>query len=341
MKKFTIPIFIPELACPFQCLYCNQKKISGSINIPNAEEVSKMIEDYLQTMPLDSAHIEIGFFGGNFTGISCEDQKYYLELAQPFLRSKRVQSIRISTRPDYIDLERLNLLKKYGIETIELGAQSMDDEVLLHSGRGHLSEDVEVASRMILENGFKLGLQMMIGLPGDTKEKAIRTAQQIIDLGADNTRIYPCLVIKDTKLAEYYQDGTYNPLSLEEAVDWTTEILQLFENADVKVLRVGLHPSEGLISGDDLLGGPFHPSFKELVLSDIWLHKFQKITAKAAKAFTTDKADQIEIFVAPKQLNHAIGYNSSNKIYLQSKYKSIKFKLDEKLKKRDFYVNYY
>lgn len=332
MKKFTIPIFIPELACPFQCLYCNQKKISGSINIPNSQEISEMIEDYLKTMPQESARIEIGFFGGNFTGISCEDQQHYLELAQPFLLSKRVQSIRISTRPDYIDLERLNLLKKYGVETIELGAQSMDDEVLLNSGRGHLSEDVEVAAKLILENGFKLGLQMMIGLPGDDKEKAIATANQIIKLGADNTRIYPCLVIKDTKLAEYYQDGSYQALSMEEAIDWTTEILQLFENAKVKVLRVGLHPSEGLISGDDLLGGPFHPSFKELVLSNIWLRKFKKIEPKA---------ESIEVFVGSKQLNHAIGYNSSNKNYLQSQYKSVKFKLDEKLKNRDFYVNYY
>lgn len=331
MKKFTIPIFIPELACPFQCLYCNQKKISGSINIPNSQEISEMIEDYLKTMPQESAHIEIGFFGGNFTGISCEDQQHYLELAQPFLLSKRVQSIRISTRPDYIDLERLNLLKRYGVETIELGAQSMDDEILLNSGRGHLSEDVEVAAKLILENGFKLGLQMMIGLPGDDKKKAIATANQIIKLGADNTRIYPCLVIKDTKLAEYYQDGSYNPLSLEEAIDWTTEILQLFENAKVKVLRVGLHPSEGLISGDDLLGGPFHSSFKELVLSNIWLRKFKKIEPKA---------ESIEVFVGSKQLNHAIGYNSSNKNYLQSQYKSVKFKLDETLKNRDFYVNY-
>lgn len=331
MKKFTIPIFIPELACPFQCLYCNQKKISGSINIPNSQEISEMIEDYLKTMPQESAHIEIGFFGGNFTGISCEDQQHYLELAQPFLLSKRVQSIRISTRPDYIDLERLNLLKRYGVETIELGAQSMDDEILLNSGRGHLSEDVEVAAKLILENGFKLGLQMMIGLPGDDKKKAIATANQIIKLGADNTRIYPCLVIKDTKLAEYYQNGTYKPLSIEEAIDWTTEILQLFENAKVKVLRVGLHPSEGLISGDDLLGGPFHSSFKELVLSNIWLRKFKKIEPKA---------ESIEVFVGSKQLNHAIGYNSSNKNYLQSQYKSVKFKLDETLKNRDFYVNY-
>lgn len=331
MKKFTIPVFIPELACPFQCLYCNQQKISGSISIPKAPEISLMIEDYLKTMPKDSAHIEIGFFGGNFTGISCEDQQQYLEIAQPFLKSKRVQSIRISTRPDYIDHERLKLLKKYGVETIELGAQSMDDNVLLKSGRGHLSKDVETAAELILKHGFKLGLQMMIGLPGDDKEKAIQTAKQIIKLGADNTRIYPTLVIKDTRLAEYYMKGTYKPLSLEDAVDWTTDIIQLFENAELKILRVGLHPSEGLINGDDLLAGPFHPSFKELVLSNIWLSKLQKIESKA---------DHIEVFVGSKQLNHAIGYDSSNKTYLQSKYKNVKFKQDASLKNREFYVNY-
>lgn len=331
MKRFTIPIFIPELACPFQCLYCNQQKISGSISIPKAPEINLMIEDYLKTMPKDSAHIEIGFFGGNFTGISCEDQQEYLSIAQPFLISNQVQSIRISTRPDYIDIERLKLLKEYGVETIELGAQSMDDDVLLNSGRGHLSKDVELAAELILKQGFKLGLQMMIGLPGDTKEKAIETAKQIIELGADNTRIYPTLVIKDTKLAEYYKNGSYHPLSLNEAVDWTTEILPLFENAKVKVLRVGLHPSEGLIKGDDLIAGPFHQSFKELVLSNIWLAKLKTIE---------QKSDQIEIFISPKQLNHAVGYNSSNKSYLQSKYKRVNFKLDNSLRNREFYVNY-
>ena len=325
-KYFTIPVFIPELACPFQCLYCNQQKISGTLKIPSDSEIRKIIDEHLNTIPED-AHIELGFFGGNFTGIPMKEQKHYLDLVQDYLNDKKINAIRCSTRPDYINEEVLKMLKKYGMKTIELGAQSMDDKVLKRAGRGHTAKDVIRASELIKGAGFNLGLQMMIGLPGDRKEKSIRTAKKIIELGAENTRIYPTLVIRDTKLEELYHSGKYTPLSLDEAVEWTAEILELFENANVKILRVGLHPSEGLADGSELIAGPFHPSFRELVYTEIWCKKLKNLNLDV---------DSITLVVNPKELNYAIGYNGTNKIFLKEKFKKVKFKTDPELLDRDF-----
>lgn len=330
-KNYTIPIFIPELACPFQCLYCNQQKISGTLSIPSDKDIHKIITDHLKTIPQNS-HVELGFFGGNFTGIPMNEQKHYLEEVHPYLLQGKIHAIRCSTRPDYINEEVLDLMKKYGMKTIELGSQSVHDDILLMAERGHTFEDTIRASEMIKEFGFNLGLQMMIGLPGDTKEKAIITAQKIIELGAENTRIYPTLVIRDTKLEELYNEGKYEPLSLQEAVEWTADILELFEQANVKILRVGLHPSEGLLDGSELIAGPFHPSFRELVYTKIWRKKFKKLNFEKK---------EIKIRVSPKELNYAVGYQSSNKKYLEEIFSYVKFAIDPKLKKRNFNVDYH
>ncbi len=329
-KNYTIPIFIPELACPFQCLYCNQQKISGTLSIPTDEEIHKIIEDHLKTIP-ENSHIEIGFFGGNFTGIPMSEQQHFLEQIQDYLHQGKIHSIRCSTRPDYINDEVLELLKKNGVKSIELGSQSLDDDVLTLAGRGHSIEDTIRASEMIKGFGFNLGLQMMIGLPGDTKEKSLFTAQKIIELGAENTRIYPTLVIRDTKLEELYKKGKYKPLSLHEAVDWTADILELFEQANVTILRVGLHPSEGLLDGSELIAGPFHPSFRELVYTEIWRKQLLNLESDA---------DSVLISVNPKELNYAVGYQSSNKKCLKEKYAYVKFAVDLKLKNREFHVDY-
>lgn len=265
--------------------------------------------------------MELAYFGGNFTGISLKEQENFLKLIQPYIDQGKISGIRISTRPDYINKEILDLLKKYNVRSIELGAQSMDDEVLIQSGRGHTLMDIENASRLIIESGFSLGLQMMIGLPGDTKEKSIHTAKKIIELGAENTRIYPTLVIKETQLERLFLDGNYQPLSLEEAVSWSKELLLLFDHANVKVLRLGLHPSEGLLSGTDLIAGPFHPSFRELVLTEIWADKLRSLTGKSG--------EQIEITVLSSQYNYAIGYNAKNRKMLERKFKKVKFIRDE------------
>ena len=334
LKHYTIPIFIPELACPHQCVFCDQKKISGQEEIPNIEEVQNKIKSYLETIPIKRSRVEIGFFGGSFTGIPIEQQTAYLAAAFNFIDERRVESIRISTRPDYINEEILSLLKKYGVRTIELGAQSMDEGVLLKSGRGHSVADVEKASKMIIEAGFDLGLQMMIGLPGDTREKSMLTATRIHELGATNTRIYPALVIKGTELERMHKHGHYVSMRLSEAILWVKDLYLKFEKTNVNVIRIGLHPSEELSTDHSLVAGPYHPSFKELVMTEIWKeHLFELIEFKPEKS--------IIIYVPLEQLNFAIGHKSENIQLLENHFKSVKIKSDVKLIKRAFYVDYY
>ena len=332
-KHFTIPIFVPELACPFQCIYCNQKKISGQLRIPEEQEIKDTIEKYLQTIPKDNSFIEIGFFGGNFTGIAPKIQENFLKIVQPYVYSGKVKGIRLSTRPDYINEKNLEFLKKYGVNTIELGAQSLDDEVLQRSFRGHSLKQVQDSSNLIIKKGFSLGLQMMLGLPGDTKEKAIFTANKIVELGANNTRIYPCLVIKGTELEHIYNTGEYQPLSMNQAIDWAKEVLLIFEKNNVNILRVGLHPSEGLMNGDDLAAGPYHVSFKEFVLSRIW-HDIIKKTVKESSY-----RNNISIRVPVKEINYAIGYKSANRNWLLQRFNSVKFYPDNNLKGRNCVID--
>ena len=326
---YTIPIFIPELACPFQCVFCNQEKISGRQHIPDEPEIIKTIADHLDSFKSKDMWVELGFFGGSFTGIPIEEQKRYLQIAQAFIDKNEINTIRLSTRPDYVTEEILAVLKNYHVSTIELGAQSMDDNVLKASFRGHTVIQTEEAAKMILANDFELGLQMMIGLPGDTIEKSINTAKKIIELGATNTRIYPAVVIRGTTMHKWYEAGKYAPLSMEEAIQWTSQILPLFEEAGVKVLRVGLHPSEGLLSGHELVAGPFHQSFKELVLTEIWRQQLDFL-------LENEITGNLIIHISPRELNYAIGYGSRNKKRLLQKFKSVAFVSEESLNHREY-----
>lgn len=336
VKHYTIPIFVPELACPNRCVFCNQNSISGCYDQPSVSEVKEIIDTRLSTMPLgnNKCHIEVGFFGGNFTGIDELMQRQYLSIALTYLQRKKIHGIRLSTRPDYITSDSLRLLREYGVTTIELGAQSLDDEVLKLSGRGHTAADVERASRMICEAGFDLGLQMMTGLPGDTKEKSLITAQKIIELGAKCTRIYPTLVIKGTKLEDLYQQGLYKPQSLKEAVSLASELYVIYRDADVEIIRMGLHPSENLTEGNDLLAGPYHTSFRQLVESEIWRKHFEffcdswysnGIIPKKEGVTIAVLDDTLRIEVNAEELNHAIGYNGSNRDFLLAKFRNVNF----------------
>lgn len=334
IKHFTIPIFIPEEACPFQCIFCDQRKISGSLKAPTPEEVDETIQKYLHTLPDEKAYIEIGFFGGNFTGIPDQEQRSFLNIAQKYVNNGRVQSIRLSTRPDYISTETLSLLREFSVKTIELGAQSMNDGVLIKSERGHSVQDIIDSSKLIQKAGFNLGLQIMIGLPGDTREKSLATAKEIVALKPKDVRIYPTLVIKGTELAELFKEGHYEPLSIETAVLWTKDIYQLFETAGINIIRVGLHPSEELTENNSLISGPYHQSFRELVMSELWKDRFlEKLE------FTKSKS--LIIYVAPKELNHAVGYGSSNLKLLEKKFEAAKIKTDIKLVNYCFYADYY
>jgi len=332
IKHYTIPVFIPELACPFQCVFCNQQKISGRMKVPSDEEIIQSMEAHLNSFTKKERIVEVGFFGGSFTGLTLADQEHFLQLAQPYILKKEIQGIRLSTRPDYITEEILDLLTRNHVSTIELGAQSLDDEVLKASFRGHSAEQTEYAAKLILSKGFKLGLQMMIGLPGDTLEKSIFTAKKIIGLGAHSTRIYPTVVIRDTALHQWYNQGKYEPLSLEDAVNWTKEVLLIFEEANIEVLRVGLHPSEGLLDGSELVAGPFHPSFKELVLTEIWADLLKPLLLE-------NNATTIEITVPARELNYAIGFKGKNKKMLQERFQTVHFVADDGIIQRNSFFH--
>jgi len=334
MKHYTIPIFIPQLACPFQCVFCNQEKITSRGHIPSIADAQDTISEYLESFPKGNKHIEIGFFGGNFTGISLEEQEEYLQVAKSHLDKGTVQGIRLSTRPDYVDEKKLQLLKKYGVTTIELGAQSLDEEVLIQSTRGHTAKDIEMASQMIVSNGFRLCLQMMVGLPGDTLEKSIFTAKKIISLGAVETRIYPTLVINGTKMAEWYKQGKYTPLSMDETISWLKELLPIFEIAGVEVARVGIHSSKGLLSGKELVAGPFHTSIRELAMTEVWWDRLNILTA-------LEGINELSITVHPSQYNFAIGYYRKNRKRLMDHFKEVIFKKNTNLKTSEFEVDYH
>jgi histone acetyltransferase (RNA polymerase elongator complex component) len=332
-RHFTIPIFVPDLACPFTCIFCNQKKISGVQDVPEPVDVKTIIEKHLQTIPKNGSEIELGFFGGSFTGLPLQIQENYLKQVAPYLEQRVIKGIRLSTRPDFINKEILALLKSFGVSTIELGAQSFDDEVLKASGRGHTSKQIVKASEMIVSSGFRLGLQMMTGLPGDSLDKTINTAERIVKSGATETRIYPVLVIKETALELMYSQGKYSPLSLEEAVFRCAEVFRIFEKSNITILRMGLHPSEGLIDKTSLIAGPFHVSFKELVLTELWRQELERYTE-------TNISEKIAITVAENQIKHAIGYNSSNRKMLEKKHKRVDFIGSSELNGRNFYADH-
>jgi len=332
VRHFTIPVFIPEEACPNRCVFCNQHRIAGAECAPSVEEVIAKVVEHLLTIP-DGNDVEIGFFGGNFTGIPVEEQKAYLASVQPYIESGRVTGIRISTRPDYISRDILLMLKQYHVTTIELGAQSLDEEVLKLAGRGHTAAQVHEASRMIIEHGFNLGLQMMIGLPGDTAEKSIYTAKEIIKIGAECTRIYPTLVIKDTDLEQLYLEGKYQPLSQAEAISRVADIVPLFIAANVKILRIGLHPSEGLLDNTSLVAGPFHVAFGELVFSEIWRRLLCNM------AFENGKRNLLTLTVPVGMSNAAIGHKALNKAMLLESFRKVTFEESNDLKGFEYHAH--
>lgn len=276
MKHFNIPIFIPHLGCPYDCIYCNQRVIAAQLDIPQPLQVMHIIEEHLNTIPED-ADVEVAFFGGNFTAINKQQQEDFLLAVQPFLQQGRVRSIRISTRPDSIDDTTLDLLAHYGVKLIELGVQSMSKNVLLASHRKYEPDDVRRSCHLIKERNFDLGIQLMIGLPGDTYQQDIETTHEVISLHPQVIRLYPTLVIENTALEAMWKNGNYKALDTDEAVAICADMFLLFQKENIKVIRMGLYPGEELRRDGVVLAGPFHSSFGELVEQRIF--KQQAMTA--------------------------------------------------------------
>jgi radical SAM enzyme (TIGR01210 family) len=265
-RHYIIPIFISHIGCPHQCVFCNQDKIAKEVeNEVTAKEVIDTVNEYLDTINHNNSTVEISFFGGTFTAIDVNKQKELLAVAKEYKDKGLIDKIRMSTRPDAINGYILSYLKDYNVDIIELGVQSLDEEILRLSGRGHTVKDVERASKLIKEYGFTLGHQIMPGLPGDSFDKDIETAKKSIEMNPDICRIYPALVIKDTPMEKMYERGEYKPYSLEEAVNISKEIYKLYTEANVNIIRIGLQPTENITWGGDLVDGPFHPAFRELV----------------------------------------------------------------------------
>ncbi len=307
-RHINIPIFVPHLGCPHQCSFCNQRSISGHRNF-SPDEMEETVRASLATAERD-AEVEIAFFGGSFTGIERSQMIEILRRVQPYLESGAVSSLRCSTRPDYIDEEVLEILSRYGMKTVELGIQSMSDEVLSASNRGHTAAQSVRAARLLADRGFFFVGQMMVGLPSASPESERQTAEVICALGAVGARVYPTVVFRKTPLCEQAERGVYSPLSLSEAVSRAADCVEIFRARGVKILRVGLQATESLSDPCEVLGGPVHSALGELVESEIYRRKLVSLLQNEKKA------PNLRIFVAKGCASAAAGHNRSNKSYL-------------------------
>lgn len=310
MKHINIGLFVPHSGCPHCCSFCNQKTISGSARELKTDDIIEACEIALESGKVDPDNSEIAFFGGSFTAIDEEYMISLLKTAKKYIDNKSFKGIRISTRPDCIDAYKLNILKEYGVTAIELGAQSMVDSVLDINERGHSADDVRIASELIKEYGFSLGLQMMTGLMGSDFEKDVFTAEEIIRLKPDTVRIYPTIVLENTTLATKMQAGEYSAQTLDEAVKLCAKLLLMFRENGIAVIRLGLHSGGNVEEG--YLAGAYHPAFRELCEGEIYLEKM----LCALKDKDKSKAYQIE--VPEKSISKAVGQSKRNEKALKN-----------------------
>ncbi len=322
-QHINIPIFIPHLGCPNQCVFCNQRTISG-VDEFRAESVIPIIEEALKTKKNDQT-AEIAFFGGSFTGIDKNLMEKLLYIANSYLIQGRISSIRCSTRPDYISEEVLSVLERYGVETIELGLQSSSNRILMLTKRGHTYEDERKACELIKSHGFKLGAQMMIGLPGASLVDEIDTAKFAVEVGADEARIYPTVVFYGTELCDMTKSGVYNPITVDEAVIRSTSVYEILVNAGIKVLRVGLCDSENLHNDKTYFAGPNHAAIGELVEGEY----YYRLIWRKLSELPLGKSTDITIFAPMGQTSKIIGQSKKNKIRLLEEYPTCSFKVIE------------
>lgn len=303
-RECVIPVFVPHLGCRHECVFCNQRRISGSEKAATAATVKQAIEQSA-ALPRSGAKRQLAFYGGSFTAIEPERQEELLGAAAEAIGKGEIDAIRLSTRPDAIDETVLARLKRFGVEMVELGAQSMDGEVLRLSGRGHTAEDVVRSSEAVKAAGFRLILQMMTGLPGDSAEKDIETAKKLIALRPDGVRIYPTVIVRDTALYDLWRAGEYREHTVEDAVAVCAQLMPLFEEANIPVIRLGLNPTEELSQGA-AVAGAYHPALGELVRSRILLEKARALLAG------TEPGSRVTLGVNAAELSQMIGQRRRN-----------------------------
>lgn len=326
MKKHAIiPVFIPHRGCPNDCVFCNQKAITARSSDVSPQDVRNTIETYLPTLTGRGLEtIEIAFFGGSFTGLPIPEQSAFLAVAREYKDAGLIDKIHMSTRPDYINEDILDNLKAYDADIIELGVQSFDPDVLRASNRGHTVEDVYRACRRIKEYGFTLGIQLMIGLPQDSPAKCIASAKETVRLAPELARLYPTIVLQDTKLLQMYQEGSYHPLTTEEAVSTTREMYRILDDAGITILRVGLKSTDLISEGEAICGHTFHPAFRQLVEGDLARESLERqLNLLQAE---TPEADTFAFVSNGHSFSNMIGNAKRNKLYFTEKYPGIKIR---------------
>lgn len=321
-RAYILPVFVPHRGCPHTCVFCNQRRISGAAMPATAEDVKKAIREAAAFLPKGGKR-QLAFYGGSFTAIPIPEQEALLGAAKEAMDRGEIDSIRLSTRPDAIDETVLSRLKAYGAETIELGAQSMDDRVLRLTERGHTARDVERASKLVKDAGFQLILQMMTGLPGSSDESDIETARRLIALGPDGVRVYPTVIVRDTALCDMWQAGEYREHTVEDAVRVCAKIVPLFEAANIPIIRLGLNPTEEL-SGGAAVGGAYHPALGELVKSRILLEKARALLSGV------EPGSRVTLTVGRGKASQMAGQHRENIRRLTEEYALTDLKIREK-----------
>lgn len=339
-----IPIFIPHRGCPNDCVFCNQRKITSKLVSPTEAEVRNTIDNWLTTLD-DVPNVHVAFYGGSFTAIPIDEQEKYLKIAYEYKTKGLVSEIHLSTRPDCINDEILDNLKKYGIDLIELGCQSFDDDVLAASKRGHSTEDIYKACSLIKSAGFKFGIQLMVGLPKSTRESDILSAEKTVEIMPDVARIYPTIVIEDTELLDMVKSGEYKPLTIDEAAWRSKEMLKLLNASGINVIRIGLKASD-LISGDGkFTGTTFHPAFRQLVEGSLARETIEEqllhlLEVELKNQSLSTKNMRVIASANPSSFSNLIGHKAENHKYFVDKYPGLQFvfRQDDTLAAGEYFV---
>jgi histone acetyltransferase (RNA polymerase elongator complex component) len=332
-RPLIIPVFIPHFGCPHQCAFCNQRSITSSKdNTLSLQSLRTRIDNFLEFKGNNRETVQIAFFGGNFLGQTKDNIRAFLFEAKKFVTSGKVDSIRFSTRPDTIDHDRLAVIKDFPVSTIELGVQSMDDRVLELAKRGHNSLHTQEAVLLLKEHGYEIGLQMMVGLPGESQIGAYTTGEKIAALSPDFVRIYPTVVLRGSPLANDYKNKKYSPIPLDVCVSTVKELFLLFKKRGIPVIRMGLQASNDLDQGSEILAGPYHPSFGHLVFSEIFLDNAASLL-ESNGSLKGSVTDNIIIKVHPRSISKMRGLKNQNISKLKKKFniKRITIAADENI----------